>query len=258
MKAAVVILIVLSLGLGVGLVIRHKKANDQKAKLEASITQLSTSFNRTSADLHTQVEVNRGLTNNLQQKSRELESATKQLNETKEVLAKSQAEAEASTKAAKAAEAEIAKRDTKINELEAQNLALDKQANELKAAISGLEAQIAETQKKLATPEGDREFLLKELKRLQADKAELERQLNDLAVLKERVRKLKEELAISQRLEWVRRGLYTAGSQKGGELLQRGVGKELGEAKTNQSINVEMRRGGPTTIQAPGTPSQKK
>jgi chromosome segregation ATPase len=258
MKAAVVILIILSLGLGVGLVIRHNKANDQKAKLEASITQLSNSWTRTSGLLDKQIEANSKLTNTLQQKTSELEGTTKQLNDTKDALAKTQAEAEAAAKALEAATAEIAKREAKINELESQNLALDKQANELKTAITGLETKIADTQKKLAASEGDREFLLKELKRLQAEKAELERQFNDLVVLKEQVRKLKEELAISHRLEWLRRGLFTSGGLKGAELLQRGVGKELGGAKTNQSVNVEMRRGGPTTIQAPGAPPQNK
>lgn len=258
MRAALVILIILCLALGAGLVIRHNRANDQKEKLEASITQMSNSWTHTSGLLDVQVQDNKGLTNRLQQKTSELESTTKDLNDTKATLAKSQAEAEAAAKAVKAAEAEIAKRDTKINELENQNVALDKQANELKTAITGLEGKIADTQKKLAASEGDRQFLLKELKRLQAEKAELERQFNDLVVLKEQVRKLKEELAISKRLDWLRRGLYTAGSLKGAELLQHGVGKELGAAKTNQSVNVEMRRDGTTTINAPGTPPQKK
>jgi chromosome segregation ATPase len=258
MRAALVILIILCLGLGAGLVIRHKKAIDQKEKLEAGILQMSNSWTHTSSLLDAQVQDNSGLTNKLQQKTSELESTSKELNDTKATLAKSQAEAEAAAKAVKAAEAEITKRDTKINELESQNVALDKQANELKTAITGLEGKIADTQKKLAASEGDREFLLKELKRLQAEKAELERQFNDLVVLKEQVRKLKEELAISKRLEWLRRGLYTASSLKGAELLQHGVGKELGVAKTNQSVNVEMKRDGTTTINAPGTPPPKK
>ena len=258
MKAAVVILIILCLGLGAGLVIRHNKAVEQKEKLEASAKQLSDSLTRTSADLQAQVETNKNLTSSLEQKTGELENAAKQLNDTKDALTKSQAEAEASAKAVKAAEDEIAKRDAKISELENQNLALDKQANELKTAITGLEGKIADTQKKLAASEGDREFLLKELKRLQAEKAELERQFNDLVVLKEQVRKLKEELAISRRLEWLRRGLSTAGGPKGAELLQRGVGKPLASPKTNESVNVEMKRDGTTTIKAPGTPPQNK
>ena len=80
-------------------------------------------------------------------------------------LAKTQQDAQA---AAEAAKSEMARRDAKINELEAQNTALDKQATDLKSAIGNLEKSIADTEKKLAASEGDREFLLKELKRLQA------------------------------------------------------------------------------------------
>jgi len=62
----------------------------------------------------------------------------------------------------------------------------------------------ADTERKLAASEGDREFLLAELKRLQAEKVDLERQFNDLALLRDQIRKLKDELSIASRLEWIR------------------------------------------------------
>src|SRR5204862_4664146 len=130
----------------------------------------------------------------------------------------------------KVSQEELAKRDAKINDLETQRDDLTHKMDDFKTAITNLETQIGETEKKLAASEGDREFLLKELKRLQAEKAELERQFNDLAMLREQVRKLRDELSISKRLDWIRRGLY--GSLKGAEKLQEGYSATSGTGTT--------------------------
>src|SRR2546422_11374444 len=131
-------------------------------------------------------------------------------------LVKTEEEAKA---AAQQAKGEIAKRDAKIADLEGKNDDLTKQMTDLNSSINNLESQIADTQKKLVASEGDREFLLKELKRLQAEKAELERKFNDLAVLRTQVAKLKDELSIARRLEWIRMGIYGMQGQKGAERL---------------------------------------
>ena len=96
---------------------------------------------------------------------------------------------------------------------------LDKESADLRSSITNLECQIAVTQKKLAASEGDRAALIKELKELQAKKDELEKRFNDLAALKEQVHKLKEELSIARRLDWIRRGIYEALNEKGGQRL---------------------------------------
>jgi len=85
---------------------------------------------------------------------------------------------------------------------------------DLNAAITNLNTQILETQRKLTASEGDKAFLEKELKRLMGEKAELERQFNDLKVLRAQVAKLKEELTIARRLDWIRRGLFTSSVQR--------------------------------------------
>ena len=147
--------------------------------------------------------------------------------------------------AAEAAKSEMARRDAKINELEAQNTALDKQATDLKSAIGNLEKSIADTEKKLAASEGDREFLLKELKRLQAEKAELERQFNDLAVLKTQVSKLKDELSIARRLEWIRMGIYGMQNVKGAEKL---LSTNWAATDNKFDLNVELKQDGGANI----------
>ena len=85
----------------------------------------------------------------------------------------------------------------------------------MSTAITNLTAQIEETKRKLATSEGEKGFLEKELKRLVAEKSELERQFNDLTVLRAQVAKLKEELTIARRIEWIRRGLFASTDEKG-------------------------------------------
>jgi hypothetical protein len=64
-------------------------------------------------------------------------------------------------------------------------------------------------------------------------------------MLREQVRKMKDELSISRRLDWIRRGLY--GSLKGAERLQRGFSQP---AATNQNfdLNVELKESGDVEV----------
>lgn len=243
-KAAIVALILLSLGLGIALVMSHNRAEFQKNEDFERIRYLSNQWTEASTKLSSQTEVNTSLAATLEAKTAEVTKTAQQLAEAKANLAKAESEAKAAQEQLEATKAEIAKRDAKITQLETQNLALDKQATELKAAIGGLETKIADTQQKLAKSEGDRDFLLKELKRMQTEKAELERQFNDLAVLREQVRKLKDELAIERRLEWLKRGLFGAGATRGGERLQQGFFPAGPKTNAPVGLNVEVRKDG--------------
>src|SRR6185436_10085693 len=120
-------------------------------------------------------------------------------------------------------------------------------------SIGDLEKQIASTEKKLATAEGDKEFLYKELKRLQAEKAELERQFNDLAIMRAQVSKLKEELAISRRLEFIRLNLFGVTAKGGAEKLMPHVDKNPASSMSNYSLNVEVRQGTGARVVTPAT-----
>jgi chromosome segregation ATPase len=224
------------------LMVRHKKAVEQH---EADVQQkllLSNNWAQSEAKLAEQIKVNMALETNLTDRISELKTTSEKLVDVSGSLAKAEAEV-------KTAQEELAKRDAKISELENQREDMTKKMTELNGSITTLEGQIADTEKKLASSEGDREFLLKELKRLQTEKAELERQFNDLAILREQVKKLKDELSISRRLDWIRRGLYGLTERKGAELLQRGV--VLQPVQTNYNLDVELRRGGGARITAP-------
>ena len=245
-------LVIVAAGFGVGLVVVNGKWKEEKQRDIAHISQLSNDVNVTQQKLADQQQVNLTLETNIASLKKDIETVSNKLTGTETSLAsttatltKVQAEAKA---AAEAAAAEMAKRDARIKELEGQNDDLTKKMVDLNTSLGNLEKQIADTERKLAASEGDREFLLKELKRLQAEKAELERQFNDLAVLREQVRHLKEELSIARRLEWIRRGIYSAQGQKGAEALTKPA--PTATDKTNQ-LNVELQQGGPAKIVAP-------
>jgi predicted nucleic acid-binding Zn-ribbon protein len=153
--------------------------------------------------------------------------------------------------AAEKSKAELDKRDRQIAGLETEKDDLTKQMNALTGRITGLEGQIKETERKLSASEGDREGLRKELRRLVAEKAELEHKFQDLAVLREQVRKLKEDLAVARRIEFIRKGLYGF-DKKGGQLLQEGVHRPTPlapPAPVGSGLDVEVRSdGGPAKV----------
>jgi chromosome segregation ATPase len=254
-KTGTVILVVICVALAIGLLIRHNKAIEQQNAAEASILNLSNNWVKTETDLQEQRRVNGVLEGSLSNRVSELLSASNKLAGLSADLTRAEADAKA---AAKTAQDEIARRDAKITQLEGQNDDLTKKMSDLNTALADLEKQIAETERKLAASEGDREFLLAELKRLQKEKTDLERQFNDLALLRDQVRKLRDELSIARRLEWIRRGLYGS-EQKGTEKLQPGFATPPGTG--NPDLNVEIRQDGgarviPTNA-PPSTPGPK-
>lgn len=251
-KAAIILLIVLALALAAALLYRHQAAQKRQQEDATTIEYLSTQVTNTTARLAVETQTNAVLAATLETRIEELEQASNSLVATRATLDQTKAQVVAAQEQLETTKTEVARRDARIAELENHNVTLDKQTTELKTALGDLEIKIAQTEKQLAASEGDREFLLKELKRLQAEKVELERRFNDLVALREQVKKLKEELAITRRLEWIRRGLYGGSTRKGAELLQSGIPQPA--ARTNVDLNVELRRDEPPTILVPTNP----
>jgi chromosome segregation ATPase len=184
-----------------------------------------------------------------EQLSNDLTKVTTDLSKTTVSLAKTEADL-------KASQEETAKRDAKIADLEAQNSALDKKALDLSTAITNLTTQIEETKRKLAASEGEKGFLEGELKRLVAEKAELERQFNDLKILRAQVAKLKEELTVARRLDWIRRGLFAGNEEKGAaKLMRTSASTQPQPPGTNYDLNVEVRSDGSVKVLPPQTNS---
>lgn len=221
--------------LAVMLVVRNKQAQTQKRVDADTITALSNELVKVNYDLSDQRQVNATLERALEEQKAQAGKLTNEIGQLNAELAKLNEEL-LTTKA------EVAKRDARIADLETQNQNLDQHAAELSAAITNLNAQIAETRQKLAAAEGDRSFLETELKRLLAEKAELERKLNDLEYLRAQVKRLREELNIARRLNWIRKGLFADTERKGAEKLVTEIKAAQPAAKKEPQydLNVEI------------------
>lgn len=241
-KIVATLLTLACLLLGAALFYRHNTADKDKKKDVATIQHFSNQVVDVSKKLDEHKIVILSLERDVVSQSEELKTYSNKLASVSANFAKTQAEAKS---AAEVAKEEVRRRDSRIAELEGERDGLTTKMTDLTGSISTLETEIADTQRRLEDSEGDREFLLKELKRLQAEKSDLERQFNDLAMLREQVRRLRDELSVSRRLEWIRRGLY--GSLKGGELLRRGLASAVSD-RPSYNLDVEVRRDGGATV----------
>jgi chromosome segregation ATPase len=249
MKAAIVFLILASLVLGVGLIVRHKNAEEMKRQDEEKIADLNKKVEDTKMKLDEQEKMSMYLQTNLVLSTEELSRTSNNATKLAADLERTQKQMQAEKEAAKA---EIERRDAQIAQLTTETNAMTQKMDDLTSNINKLGSLIKDTERKLLASEGDREFLLKELKRLQVEKADLERQFNDLSALRTQVAKLKEELSISRRLEWLRMGIYGQQDKKGAERLMAGAAPA---ARTNGfNLNVELKQdGGPIIIGGPST-----
>lgn len=248
------VLVLICVGLGIGLVAIKKQAADQHREFSEKNNALSNSLVQVNEQLDRQKQVNTDLEADRDKRKKEFDDLAGGYAKLSNNLAQTASNLAKTETALKISREETAKRDAKIAELETQNQALDKQAVNLSTAITNLTAQIEETKRKLATSEGEKGFLEKELKRLMAEKAELERQFNDLTVLRAQVSKLKEELSVARRLEWIRQGLFASAEQKGAQKLMQGVAPTQAKpAKPAYDLNVEVSADGSVKVIPPVT-----
>jgi chromosome segregation ATPase len=254
-RLGLILLLVICLGLIVGLLVTRKSAAEQQRKDSQTIFNHSNKWVETQAKLEEQIQVYTMLEKDMENQKKTFNEALSSLTNNFTMVSANLEKTEA---ALKSTQQEVAKRDARIQELQNQNDALDKQAVDLSAAITNLTLQIADTQRKLASAEGDKAFLEKELKRLMGEKAELERQFNDLAVLRAQVAKLKEELSIARRLEWIRQGIFASADQKGAQKLMQGVSGQPKQAKPNYDLNVEVGSDGSVKVIPPSTNAPAK
>jgi uncharacterized protein (DUF3084 family) len=254
-RIGVIVLVVLCLGLGIGLIASRKQASDQLHQDAERIEVLSNKWVKTSSDLEEQKQVAAMYEKDLDTEKKALGDLTNNYTQVSANLSQVSSKLATTEASLQTSQQELAKRETKITELESQNQALDKHSSELSTALTNLTTQITETERKLTASEGDKAFLEKELKRLMAEKAELERQFNDLTVMKAQVAKLKQELNISRRLEWIRMGLFASAEQKGAQKLMQGAGTpSAGVAKPPKpayDLNVEVNADGSVKVIPP-------
>jgi septal ring factor EnvC (AmiA/AmiB activator) len=253
-RLGLIVLSLLCLGLVIAVITIRNNAVEQKRNDTDAILGFSNKWVETSTKLEDQKQVNAEMEKDLDFRKKTLLDLTNNLVTVSSNLTETTANLAKTEVSLKASQEEVAKRDAKITELEAQNQALDKQSVDLSSSITNLTLQIADTEKKLEASEGDKAFLQKELKRMMAEKAELERQFNDLTVLRAQVAKLKQEMTIARRLEWIRQGLFASTEQKGAQKLMQGVGTTPSQAKTARpayDLNVEVGADGSVKVIPP-------
>jgi chromosome segregation ATPase len=249
-RLILVILCLVCGGLVIALLVRESQSTKKQQVATETIVTLSNKWDETSAKLKEQQQVNLDFENDLKVQRESFSNLTNAYTDLSAKLDKTET----------TLKEEVARRDAKIADLESQNQALDQRAVDLSFAITNLTSQIEDTQKRLAASEGDKAFLEKELQRLMAEKAELERQFNDLAVLRAQVAKLKEELNVARRLEWIRQGLFARSEQKGAQQLMQPNTPAFAAATTsaskpagNYDLNVEVSADGTVRVIPPAT-----
>ncbi|HLH55500.1 MAG TPA: hypothetical protein VKY92_18005 [Verrucomicrobiae bacterium] len=253
-RLALIVLGLLCLGLAITAITIRNNSIEQKRNDTDAILGFSNKWVETSTKLEDQKQVNAVMEKDLDTRKQALLDLTNTFVSVSSNLSETAANLTKTESDLKASKEELAKRDARISELETQNQALDKQAADLTSSITNLTLQIADTEKKLQASEGDKAFLEKELKRLMAEKAELERQFNDLTVLRAQVVKLKQELNIARRLEWIRQGLFASSEQKGAQKLMQGISSMPGPAKAARpayDLNVEVGADGSVKVIPP-------
>jgi chromosome segregation ATPase len=247
-RILIVLLILISLGLGIALITVKKQASAHYREAADSIGNLSNKWVATAEQVSDRDKVIAVLERDLDTQKKAFGELTNSFTQISANLIKTE-------ESLKVSQVEVQKLSTKIADLESQNQALDQRAADLSTSITNLNVQIDDTQRKLTASEGDKAFLQKELARLMAEKAELERQFNDLTVLRAQVAKLKEELSVARRLEWIRQGLFASAEQKGAQKLMQGINPVTKPAKPTPTydLNVEITSEGKVRVIPPLT-----
>jgi chromosome segregation ATPase len=173
------------------------------------------------------------LTNDLASSRQEALTFSNQFTETSGTLADTKASLQN-------ARDQITSLNSHIADLEAQNQVLDQRTAALTSAIAGLNTQITDTQQKLAGSETNNAFLEKELQQQTAARAELESKFNNLATVKAQVKKLKDDLFVARRLEWMRDGSDPGLQQKGGQMLMQRTAATNTTQPPHYDLNVEV------------------
>jgi chromosome segregation ATPase len=197
-----------------------------------AIIDFSNQLTRATANLDEVRQVNLMLTNDLASSRQQALTFSNQFTETSGALDLTKASLQN-------AWSQITNLNSHLASLEGQYQVLNRRAAALTNAINGLNEQIAGTEKMLAGSETNNAFLENELQRQTAAKAELESKFNNLTAVRAQVKKLKDDLFVARRLEWMQAGTDPAAQQKGAQLLmQRPVSTNT--VPPHYDLNVEV------------------
>jgi chromosome segregation ATPase len=241
-KIGVVILAVVCVGLLIALIATKKAADEQRTTDEATISKFSNELDHASASIDDLNKDNLVLSNYLAASRTAYMDASNSLVETSNNLAETSKTLVIAKTSLQGAEDQITNLNSRITDLESQNKALDVQAGSLSNTIATLDSQIADTKLKLSTSETNNTFLTAELQKQMAQKAELEHRFNDIDDVRAQVKKLRDELFVARRLQWISSGTSPGTQPKGGELLMKRTPPPSASAARSPQydLNVEV------------------
>ena len=251
-KVVIVILALASLGLGIAWLLTKKQADEQHASDVNSITEYSNQVVDAHEHLKEAGQVNLTLSNDLASSQQQLTLSAEQAAQlSNRLTVASTTLAETKTSLISAQET-LTNLNTRVADLEARNQQLDQQSEALHASLTQLTEQIESTKNQLAVTQTNAAFLQGELQKQLAQKAELEHKFNDLEALRGQVKKLKEEIFIARRREWMK---SDTSNKKGGELLMM-HNAPAGSSPhklpgTNYDLNVEIGSDGTAKVIPP-------
>lgn len=241
-KIILVILAVICVVLLIGLFAIKKQSEEQHTSDASSILALSNDVVNASTKIIDLNQVNLALTNDLASSRQQLVEVSNSLATTIATLATSQSDLAG-------AQSQITNLNSRVADLEFQNKTLDERVNELTNTIAQLNTQIADTQQKLIASGNANAYLQQELQRQMAQKAELEHKFNDLDELRQQVKKIKNDIFVARRLQFMKSDIS---QKKGSELLmQRNVPATNSAAVPGNGLNVEIGSDGSVRVIPP-------
>ena len=241
-KIVIVILAVACVSLAVGLFAIKKQGEDQHVAAVSSIVDFSNQVFNANIKITDLNQVNLTYSNDMvlsQQQSAELSN---RLAAAAVTMASSQAVIVSS-------QSQITNLNSRVSDLEAENKVLDQRANDLTNTIAQLNGQIEATRSKLAASENNNTFLQQELQKQMAQKAELEHKFSDLDELRTQVKKIKTDLFVARRLQFMKND---TSQMKGAQLLIQRAAPTVRAAETpGYGLNVEVGSDGSVRVIPP-------
>ena len=259
-KIALLVLVLALLALAIALFATKQQSVDLHMADVASIVNFSNQLVDTSAQLTESRQVNVDLTNDLSFTRQQLTVAQEHIDQLSNNLVSVEVTLENTSALLAIAQNQITNLHVKVTDLEWHNKSLEQNAQELTNTIAQLNATITETQRRLATETKNRAYLEKELSKQMALRTELEGKFNNLVEVRAQVKKLRDELIISNRIAAMKDP--TTG-KKGAELLTlQGFGQTATKTAngslvpkkagpTDYNLNVEVGNDGSVKVIPP-------
>ena len=246
-KIAVIALATIFILLVVALLITKKQGYEEHVKDASSISVFSNQVVDADQHYNSLSQLNHLLTQALDMKRHQTLEISNELFDSNAILIDQKSSIERALYQTVAISNQITTLYGHVFELQSRNDILNRSTVELSSVITKLEEQNDNTQNKLSISETNDGFIQAELQNQLAEKAELERKFNDLDEVRAQVRKLKDELFVTRRLQLER---YDNGTKKGGAPLINHIPAD-GEPGSNYDLNVEVGSDGSVKVIPP-------